>query len=109
MSPWTAALCCAGVLARIACAADPSDVWKEAGADDGLRQAFERTIYSLKDAGRGTWRGENRAQRLTLEFDSAAVRLRHPDGSLDIRLTGYGYGERLAKPAAATLTEKGNR
>jgi nucleoside-specific outer membrane channel protein Tsx len=109
MNPCAAALCCAGVLARIASAADPGDVWKQAGAGDGLRQAFERAIYSLNDAGRGTWRGENRAQRLALEFDSVAARLRHPNGSLDIRLTGFGYGDQLAKPAAATLTSKGNR
>jgi hypothetical protein len=81
MSPFAAALCCAAVLARIASAADPGDVWKKAGADDGLRQAFERTIYSLKDSGHGTWRGENRAQRLTLGFDSVATRLSHPQGS----------------------------
>src|SRR6266481_6052568 len=101
--------CCASAVAQIASPTDPGDVWKKAGAGDGLRQAFERTIYSLKDSGSGTWCGENRAQRLTLEFDSVAARLRHPQGSIDVRLNGFGYGEQLAKPAGATLTAAGNR
>ena len=29
-------------------------VWKKAGADEGLRQAFERATYSLEDSGHGT-------------------------------------------------------
>jgi hypothetical protein len=90
-------------------AANPDAVWKKAGADDGLRQAFERAIYCLKDSGHGTWRGENAAQRLTLEFNGREARLNHPDGSVSFHLTGYGYGDRLRQPAPATLTGTGNR
>jgi len=78
-------------------------------ADAGLRQAVERTVYALKDSGHGTWNGENRAQRLSLEFDLHAARLSHPQGRIEFRLNGYGYGERLDKPAPPTLTATGNR
>jgi sugar lactone lactonase YvrE len=84
-------------------------VWKRAGADEGLRQAFERATYSLEDSGHGTYRGVNPAQRLTLELDGREARLSHPDGSVNFHLTGYGYGDRLRKPARATLTGTGNR
>jgi len=63
-------LCRAAAMAQSALPAN--DVWKNAGAGDGLRQAFERAMYALKDSGDGTWRGRNRAQRLALEFDSSA-------------------------------------
>src|SRR5271157_6315662 len=65
------------------------------GADQGLRQAFERARYSLRDAGHGTWQGVNAAQRLTLEFNPRETRLTHPDGSVTFHLTGFGYGDRL--------------
>ncbi|HYL78170.1 MAG TPA: hypothetical protein VEU96_28400, partial [Bryobacteraceae bacterium] len=80
-----------------------------AGADEGLRQAFERARYSLEDSGRGTYMGENLAQRLTLEFNEQGARLIHPDGSVNFHLTGYGYGERLRTPASAEPTVAGNR
>ena len=78
-------------------------------ADEGLRQAFERAAYSLEDSGHGICRGVNPAERLTLEFDAQEARLRHPDGSVSFRLSGYGYGDRLRKPARATLKGHGNR
>ena len=78
-----------------ASAAKPDAVWKKAGADQGLRQAFERARYSLEDFGHGIWRGTNAAQRLTVEFNDHETRLSHPDGSVSFHLTGYGYGERL--------------
>src|SRR5271167_1392261 len=37
--------------------ANADAVWKKASADEGLRQAFERTTYSLEDSGHGTYRG----------------------------------------------------
>src|SRR5471030_2576393 len=77
-------------------------VWKKAGADEGLRQAFERAAYALEDSGHGTYRGANPAQRLTLEFHGGGARLSHPDGSVNFHLTGYGYGDRLRTPAPAT-------
>src|ERR1017187_10011756 len=84
-------------------------VWKKAGADQGLRQAFERAAYALEDSGHGTWRGVNAAQRLTLEFNGRETRLSHPGGSVNFHLTGYGYGDRLRRPAPARLTGTGNR
>ena len=90
-------------------AANGDSVRRKAGADEGLRQAFERAAYSLEDSGRGTWRGVNPAQRLTLEFDSQGARLNHPDGSVSFHLAGYGYGDRLRKPARAKLTGNANR
>jgi hypothetical protein len=89
--------------------ASPDAAWKQAGADEGLRQAFERATYSLKDSGHGTYSGVNPRQQLTLEFDGQEVRLSHPDGSLNFHLTGYGYGDRLQKPARASLSGNGNR
>ena len=81
--------------------------------DEGLRQAFERATYSLKDSGHGTahttWSGENPAQRLTFEFNEREARLSHPEGSVAFHLTGYGYGDRLQKPARAILIGAGNR
>ncbi len=84
-------------------------VWKTAGADQGLREAFERAIYALEESGHGTYRGVNPAQRLTLEFNGQEARLSHPDGSVNLHLTGYGYGDRLQKPADARLTGTGSR
>jgi uncharacterized repeat protein (TIGR03803 family) len=89
--------------------ANADAVWKKAGADEGLRQAFERAIYSLQDPGDGTRRGENHAQRLTLEFSGREARLSHPDGNVSFHLTGYGYGDRLQQPASAGPTGTGNR
>ena len=94
---------------KVSAAANADAAWKKAGADEGLRQAFERAAYSLEDSGHGTWRGVNPAERLTLEFDGQGARLRHPDGSVSFHLTGYGYGDRLQKPAHAKLTGNGNR
>jgi len=80
-----------------------------ATAPTALREAFERTIYALRDSGDGSWRGENRAQRLTLEFNVGTVRLTHPKGGVDFRLASYGYGDRLAKPATARSIVKEDR
>ena len=96
-------------LSAASAASNADSAWQKAGADDGLRQAFERAAYSLEDSGHGTWRGTNAAQRLTLEFHGDEARLSHPDGSVNFHLTGYGYGDRLRKPAPATLTGTGNR
>ena len=90
-------------------ATEADAVWKKAGADEGLRQAFERAAYSLEESGHGTYRGVNPAQRLTLEFNGREARLSHPYGSVAFHLTGYGYGDRLQKPARAQLTATGNR
>ena len=105
-----ACVCLAPLTLNGASAATGADaVWKKAGADEGLRQAFKRAIYALKDSGHGTWRGVNAAQRLTLEFNGSEARLSHPDGNVNFRLTGYGYGDRLRQPAPARLTGTGNR
>src|ERR1700722_18647240 len=36
-----------------------ADAWQEARADEGLRQVFERAMYSLEESGNGTYRGVN--------------------------------------------------
>jgi len=77
--------------------------------DEGLRQAFTRAMYSVKHFGHGTYRGQNAAQQLSVEFDHSEVRLNHADGSVNFHLTGYGYGDRLQTPAPATLSANGNR
>ena len=74
-----------------------------AGNIAALRQAFYRAPYSLKDSGHGTYGGVNPAQHLRLEFSRQEARLIHPDGTLVFQLTGYGYGDRLRKPADARL------
>jgi len=84
-------------------------VWGTAGADEGLRQAFECATYSLRPSGHGTWRGANPSQRLTLEFNTKNARITHRDGIVDLQLTGYGRGDRLRKPAHAKLTSTANR
>jgi len=66
-------------------------------------------MYSVEHLGHGTYRGQNAGQQLSLEFDHSEVRVNHPEGSLNFHLTGYGYGDRLQKPAPATLFANGNR
>jgi len=80
-----------------------------ASAGEGLRLAFERTRYALEDSGHGAYRGENPAQRLTLEFGGGEARLSHPGGSLSFHLAGYGYGDRLQPAPRARLSATGNR
>jgi hypothetical protein len=104
-----ATVLCASAVPALSCAASPDAAWKQAGSDEGLRQAFERATYSLKNAGHGTYRGENPAHQLTLEFNAREVRLGRPDGSVNFHLTGYGYGDRTQKPAPARLSASGNR
>jgi hypothetical protein len=100
------ALCTASPFAQKTTKQDP---WKQAGADDSLRKAFEKAIYSLKDSGHGRWTGSNDAQRLSMEFDSHEARLKHPDGSVGFHLNGYGHGEKLLTPAAPKLAGDGTR
>jgi hypothetical protein len=72
--------------------------------DAGLRQAFERAMYALKDSGDGTWRGANAAQRLTLEFNGQEAR---PEGtSLNFRLARYGYVAWLQKTGVALAPQQ---
>lgn len=77
--------------------------------DDGLRQAFTRSMYSLEHVRDGMYRGQNMAQQLTLEFDRHDVRLSHPDGAINFHLAGYGYGDRLRLPAPVALSASGDR
>ena len=70
----------------------------KAGTDPSLLQAVERAVYPFEVSGPGRFRGVNPAQRLTLEFNSDEVRLKHPQGDAILRLTGYGYGNRLRTP-----------
>ncbi len=105
-------LLCWIALAEFTCAGqikNPNAAWNQAGADDGLRQAYERVLYRLNDSGAGRCQGVNPAQRLTLEFDRNEARLKHPQGDTALRLTGYGYGKRLRTPAKATPAVSGNR
>src|SRR5258708_25682687 len=87
----------------------PDAVSSRAEDDDGLRQAFERTVYSLHDSGEGRYRGRNPAQRLSLEFNPREVRLNHPQGDVSFRLLGYGYGQRLRAPGQPKLVGSGQR
>jgi hypothetical protein len=70
-----AALCTMSTLAQKNPKQDP---WKQAGADDSLRKAFEKAIYSLKESGHGTgtetWSGTNDTQRLTMEWNAHEAR-----------------------------------
>jgi hypothetical protein len=100
------ALCATSTLAQNSPKPDP---WKQAGADDGLRKAFEEAVYALKDSGNGTWTGTNDAQRLSMEFDAHEARLKHPEGNVAFHLSGYGYGDKLITPAAPKLAGDGTR
>ncbi|MGA2047009.1 MAG: FG-GAP repeat protein [Terracidiphilus sp.] len=104
------ALCTMSMLAQKSQKPDP---WKQAGADDSLRMAFEKAIYSLKESGHGTgtetWSGTNDTQRLSMQFDVREARLTHPDGSVGFHLSGYGYGDKLNTPAAPKLAADGTR
>lgn len=96
------------LFAIILCAAAPL-VAATSSPDEALRQAFTRAMYSMKYSGHGIYRGENAAQRLGLEFDNHDVRLSHPHGSINFHLAGYGYGDRLQKPASAKFSVSGER
>jgi hypothetical protein len=96
-------------LTAVAQTTQKQDIWKQAGVDDNLRQAFERTVYALKDSGNGLWRGSNDAQNLSIEFDSQGARLKHPLGSVGFHLAGYGYGKALQTPTAPKLSIDGAR
>jgi hypothetical protein len=98
-------LICSIMLAGLTCSGQE----KKAGVDEGLRQAFERVVYRLKDSGPGRLQGINPAQQLTLEFNSDGARLEHPLGDVALRLTAYGYGGRLLTPLQAKPTASGNR
>jgi hypothetical protein len=104
------ALCATSTLAQKGQKPDP---WMQAGADDSLREAFEKAIYALKDTGQGTgtetWTGSNDAQSLSVEFDAHEVRLKHPYGSVAFHLSGYGCGDKLKTPAAPKLAGDGTR
>jgi len=95
--------------ATLFCAAALAQPTTPANADEGLQRAFEQAVYSIASAGHGAWRSENRAQRFQLEFDSAGTRLTHSKGHAGFRLTGYGYGERIEKPAPPRLQASANR
>ena len=101
-------------LAVLACAGAEKhldDPWKKAGADQGLRQAFERAVYKLAASGHGTYQGSNPAQKLDLEFNARGARLKasDPRANVGFTLTGYGYGSRLRTPAPAKLAGTGSR
>lgn len=49
------------------------------------------------------------AQQLNLGFDRSEVRLSVSEGTVRFHLAGYGYGDRLIKPAAGTLSASGDR
>ena len=99
-----------GIVLALMCAsavghgARPSEI-----ADAGLRQAFEGAVYSIEDSGGGAYRGVNAAQHMAIQFDGDEARLKHPDGGVNFRLTGYAYGDRRRKPARAKLAANGPR
>jgi hypothetical protein len=78
-------------------------------ADEKLLKAFEREAYSLKVAAPGTYRSENPAHRLSLNFDRDEVRISHPGGRVSIRLAGFGYGDKLRKPRYVRSVATANR
>ena len=79
------------------------------GADDGLRQAFEKARYSLKSAKNGVVQGENNQQRLSLEFRQSEARLTNALGRVSLFVKGYGYGDRLLTPTPVRPTVAENR
>ena len=86
-------LFCWIALAGLTCAGqekDPNAVWKKAGADEGLRQAFERVIYRLEDSGPGRYKRVNPPQRLALEFTSDALGRGCPVGQMTRNPSGPG-------------------
>ncbi len=87
------------------------DPWKKAGADKGLREAFERAIYKLSAAADGTYQGTNPAQRLDLKFGSreALLKTRLPGVDVGFTLTGYGYASHLRPATPAKLVGTGSR
>jgi FG-GAP repeat len=77
--------------------------------DEGLRQAFERAVYSFQYSGSESYQVENAAQRLNAGFDSREVRLSHPEGDIRFHLTGYGYDGRIMKPAPGSISANADR
>ena len=85
---------------------------KQQGSYEGLRQAWQAARYQVEAPalpGAGPYRAWNPAQRIYAEFDAEQVQVRRQDHHLALRLTGYGYGERLSKPEAAQVVAQGNR
>jgi len=74
--------------------------------DNGL---VIRARYSFESSDDGGYSGQNPAQQLSLGFDSRDVRISSPEGSVRFHLTGYGYGDRLIKPAPGALSASGDR
>ena len=72
-------------------------------------QAAGQPAYWLETFGPGQYQGKNAAQRLTFEFDPLEARLTHSRDTFGLRLTGYGYGDRLRKPLEANLAGADNR
>ena len=77
-------------------------------ADDGLQTAFQRALYAV-DSVAGGFEASNPAQRLSTRFTQTGALVQHGDSSVGLRMSGYGYGERLVHPAAPRLAGSGNR
>lgn len=75
------------------------------GTYEGLRRAYDAALYNVQPTGRAN----NQAHGLDVEFASTGVLLEHSHGALQMRLAGYGYGERLNKPVAGPTVVEGNR
>ncbi len=80
---------------------------------DGLEQAFRQALYAVNPDLSGSYSSWNAALRVQVTFRPAGVSLDHADGTgthtLALRLAGYGYGEQLAPPQPARLSNAGNR
>lgn len=83
---------------------------KQQGAYNSLRRAVETALYQVEPvrdgAGHQAW---NQAQGLRVEFAREAITLHHRLGSLKMQLAGYGRGDRLKKPALASVAAEGQR
>ncbi len=88
---------------------------KKQGGYESLRQAYEAARYRIEppdSASAGPYQAWNPAQKIQAEFSAEETRLRYQDRLLVLRLTGYGYGERLRKPEAVPqggMVAEGNR
>src|SRR3569833_4267040 len=71
-----------------------------AGVPDGLAAAVRADRYQMRGSADSGYHAENAANRMTAEFRGKATRLETQGKSLNLALTGYGWGGKTTEPGA---------
>ncbi len=86
---------------------------KQDGSYSALNAALNATRYQVNQQD-GAWRAENPAHKLSAQFTPAQVRIAEtaaakPQWQFGMKLSGYGYGDKLSTVEEGALTSNGNR